>query len=162
MKITAADWRAGKLTLTTSDPEAIRFAHGFEEGDYSLSKSKKKRSLDSNAYLWVLIDKLAAVTGLPKSGIYRNAVLEIGGNCETVLVKEEAADALCEGWKHNGIGWPTEIDYSTVPGMVTVRLYYGSSTYDRATMSRLIDYVIEDCRALGIETLPPHKLAAMM
>lgn len=158
MKITAAEWRAGKLTLTTSDPEAVRFAHGFEAGDYSLAKAKRKRSNDSNSYLWILLDKLAAVTGIPKTEIYRRAVKEIGGNSTVLLVRSDAADDFCQGWEHNGIGWPTEREPSSRPGYDLVIAYYGSSTYDSATMSRLINLVIQDAKALGIETMTPQEL----
>ena len=162
MRITAAEWRAGTLTLTTSDPEAVRFAYGFEEGDYSLSKAKKRRSLDANAYFFVLVDKIAHVTGIPKTEIYRQAVREIGGNGDLVSVREDAADAFCSAWERNGLGWQTERFPSAVPGTVNVMCYYGSSTYDSATMSRLIDYVVQDAKSLDIETLPPEKLDAMM
>lgn len=162
MKIDSAKWSTGTLALQTSDPEAVRFAIGFEAGEYDIRKSKKRRSLDANAYLWVLLDKLAAKTGVPKTEIYRNAVRDIGGNSDTVCVLEKAADALCSGWERNGLGWQTERFESKLPGCINVTLYYGSSTYDTATMSRLIDSVIEDCKALEIETLPPDKLAAMV
>ena len=89
MRITAAEWRAGKLTLTTSDPEAVRFAYGFEEGDYSLSKAKKRRSLDSNAYAWTLIGKLAEVMHLGREEIYRNAIRDIGGNSNEFIDSQQ-------------------------------------------------------------------------
>ena len=162
MKIDAATWSAGKLTLTTSDPEAVRFAIGFEPGEYQIGKAKKKRSLDANAYFFVLADKIAAVTGVPKSEVYRNAVREIGGNSDTVCVMEKAADALCDGWERNGLGWQTERFPSKLPGCVNVILYYGSSTYDTATMSRLISNVQEDARALGIEVEPEDKVNALL
>ena len=39
--------------------------------------------------------------------------------------------------------------------------YYGSSDFDRREMSALIDNCIQDCKALGIETLTPDKLALL-
>ena len=51
---------------------------------------------------------------------------------------------------------------SKLEGCTNVILYYGSSTYDTAQMARLIDLIVQDCRALGVETLPPYKLAAMV
>ena len=162
MRITEAKWSAGQLVLTTSDPEALRFAISFEPGDYSIAKSKKKRSLDANAYLFHLADKIAAATGIPKTEVYRNAIREIGGNCDTVCVMEKAADALCAGWERNGLGWQTERFPSKIKGCVNVTLYYGSSTYDTATMQRLIQNVQEDARALGIETEPEEKVRALL
>ena len=46
--------------------------------------------------------------------------------------------------------------------MMNVTLYYGSSTYDTEQMSRLIDNVVQDCKALDIETETPERLAMMM
>ena len=51
---------------------------------------------------------------------------------------------------------------SKLPGCVNVVLYYGSSTFDRTQMQRFLENIIEDCTAVGIEVLPPEKLAAMM
>ena len=158
MRITDAKWSAGTLTLQTADPEAIRFALSFIEGDYTITKAKKKRSLDANAYFFVLADKIAAATGIPKTEVYRHAIKEIGGNSDTVCVMEKAADALCDGWERNGLGWQTERLPSKIKGCVNVVLYYGSSTYDQQTMKRLIDNVIQDAKALGIETMTPQEL----
>lgn len=60
------------------------------------------------------------------------------------------------------MGWPTEIMPSKLPGCTTVIAWYGSSTYDTRQMSALIDHLVQDCRALDIETLPPDKLAALL
>lgn len=133
-----------------------------KEYDVEIKQHREKRSLDSNAYAWVLIDRLAAKTGVPKTLIYRSYIREIGGNSETVCVQDEAAEKLRYGWEHNGLGWLTDSTRSKIPGCTNVILYYGSSTYDTEQMSRLIDMIVQDCREQGIETLPPHKLAAMM
>ena len=45
------------------------------------------------------------------------------------------------------------------------RWYYqikGSSEYNTAEMSRLIDGIVSECKELGIETLPPEELKRMM
>ena len=36
--------------------------------------------------------------------------------------------------------------------------YRGSSVYDNAQMSRLIENIVQDCKAVGIETLTPSEL----
>ena len=46
-------------------------------------------------------------------------------------------------------------------GCRNLMAYHGSSTYDTAQMSRLIDSLVQDCRQLDIETLPPEKLALL-
>jgi hypothetical protein len=129
--------------------------------DLQVKEHREKRSLDANAYAWVLMDKLAEATHIPKEDIYREAIRNIGGNTETVCVKAAAAEKMRSCWSRNGLGWLTDTLDSKLPGCVNVVLYYGSSTYDREQMSRLIDNLVADCKALGIETLPPEKLSAM-
>ena len=40
-------------------------------------------------------------------------------------------------------------------------LYYGSSTYDSKQMARLIDNIVQDCKAVGVETATPQELARL-
>lgn len=120
-----------------------------------------RRSLDANAYCWVLLDKLAEKTGVPKSDIYRNLIREIGGNNDTVCCVERAVDKLCDSWRKNGMGWQAEVGDSKLDGCKTVTLYYGSSTYDTRQMSRLIDLVVQECQQQGIETKTPRELALL-
>lgn len=124
----------------------------------TIKEQKRRRSLDANAYAWVLLDKLAERLREPKEDIYRGYIREIGGNSEIVCVRSEAAEQLCEGWAHNGIGWQAETMPSKLAGCTNVVLYYGSSTYDTAQMSRLIDLIVQDCKALGIETKDQDEL----
>ena len=162
MRLNAATYEGGRLILETADAEARRFIYDFKPGDYQLRRSGKKRSLDANAYAWVLMDKLAQATGYSKTEIYRNAVREIGGNTETLCMRTEAVARFRAAWEANGLGWPTEIMPSKLPGCTTVIAWYGSSTYDTRQMSALIDHLVQDCRALDIETLPPDKLAVLL
>ena len=129
----------------------------------TIDKVRKKRSLDANAYFWVLADKLATAQGLPgTTEIYRHYIKEIGGNREFVCVRSEAADKLCAGWERGGLGWLTERFPSKVAGCVNVILFYGSSTYDTAQMSRLIELAVQDCEAIGIDVATPAERALLL
>ena len=150
------------LLLEVPMRDAARVAYQFQAGEYELRKAKQHRSLDANAYAWVLIDKLASALGLPKHEVYRNTIRDIGGVSTTVCVKEEAADTLMRKWIGKGLGWQAEAFPSKLPGCVNVLLHYGSSAYDTRQMSELVDKLIQDCKALGIETMPPDKLAALL
>lgn len=121
--------------------------------DISIKKAANKRSKDANALAWVLIDKIAEKTRIPKKEVYRNAIREIGGVSEMVCVQDKAVERLRSGWEKNGIGWQTEVAPSKLPGCTNVVLYYGSSTYDTAQMSRLLDLIIQECEQQGIATL---------
>lgn len=168
MKLTFTDAKISNdggvwLCLKVNEPAPARAFVIEHSGPYDceIKKHREKRSLDANAYLWTLLDKLAQATRIPKTEIYRKAIKEIGGVSDTVCVQQKAVERLVSGWECNGIGWFTERSESRLEGCVNVTLYYGSSVYDVHQMSRLIDYVVQDCKALGIETLPPDKLAAM-
>lgn len=155
----------GELCLKVKNPPAARqFVISMKQRTYTceVKEQHKKRSLDANAYFWVLADKLAEATRISKEDIYRHAIREIGGNSTTVCVRDMAAEKLCQGWEKNGLGWLADTFPSKLPGCVNVTLYYGSSTYDTKQMSRLIDNIVQDCQAVGIETLTPDKLALLV
>ena len=149
--------RDGKEWIVTfSTPENFSEAYDELVGDevsIEIRKARKQRSLDANAYCWVLIDKIAEKTGLRKVDVYRNAIREIGGVSDTICVMDKAVDRLRVGWEKNGIGWQTETMPSKVSGCTNVILYYGSSSYDSRQMASLIDSLIQDAEALGIPTI---------
>ena len=99
---------------------------------------------------------------MPKDEIYMNAVKQVGGNYEVVCVKDEAVDKLCDGWRRNGIGWQTDTMPSKIDGCTNAILYYGSSTYDTASMSRLINIIVDDCKAVNIDVRTPDEIASML
>lgn len=73
-------------------------------------------------------------------------------------VMDKAVDKLRSAWEKNGLGWQAETFDSKLDGCTNAVLYYGSSAYDKAQMARLIDNIVQDCKAVGIETLTPEQL----
>ena len=131
--------------------------------DLTVKEHREKRSLDANAYAWVLIGKLADAMRIPPTIVYKNAIQNIGGNYEVIPIREEAVEKFKEVWTNQGLGWPcVDMGPSKIEGYRNLRAYYGSSTYDTRQMSILIDALIQDCKALDIETLSEEKLSAMM
>jgi hypothetical protein len=127
-----------------------------------IGRHKQKRSLDANAYCWVLIGKIAEKMNIPKTDVYRLAIREIGGNSDTVCVQDKAVDSLRSGWQRNGIGWITDTIPSKLEGCTNVVLYYGSSTYDTAQMSRLINLLVTEAQNLGVETKSKYELESLL
>jgi hypothetical protein len=162
MKITGAHWSGGELHLKTSDPEAVRFAMGFKEGDYTLQKARKPRSLDANGLAWTLIDKIAEACRLGKDEVYRNTIRDVGGNTSFPLVRLDAYDELRRTWEAKGLGWQCELMPSQVPGYVTACLTYGSSAFDTKQMSVFIDRLIQDCQALEIPTPADERIESLL
>lgn len=141
-------------------------AAGLPELSIQAEKKRKKRSLDANDYLWVLCTRIAeklqdGKTMVTKEEVYRRHI-EAVGKYEPLAIAENAVERFSMVWQRNGTGWLTKVIDSKLNGCKKVFAYYGSSVYDTKEMSRLIDSVIEDCRALGIETMPPRELDAML
>ena len=163
----SVDFSSGKSILTLEVNEKNDFKllvdemRNKEKLSIEIKPYRKKRSLDANAYFFVLADKLAEKLNTTKEEVYRNAIKEIGGVSETVCVQDQAVDRLCESWRRNGIGWQTDTFPSKIVGCTNVILYYGSSCYNSAQMNRLLVLIILDCHEHGIPTDTPEEIARM-
>ena len=123
-----------------------------------IKKAARKRSRDANAMCWALCADIgnAMRPPVPKEEIYRMAIRDVG-EYEPLPIKAEAVETFQNRWAAKGTGWFAEvIDDSKLPGYKLVFAYYGSSTYDTATMSRLIDLLVQDCRNMGL-AIPASK-----
>lgn len=159
LQIDAARREGTTLILTTKD--AARFMYHFHPGLYAIDKAKKKRSLDANAYLWVLVGKIAAAVGIPTDEVYRNAIRD-AGEFTPLPIRADAVEEFSRVWGTKGTGWFVDIlDDSKLPGYKLVRAYNGSSSYDTKQMSRLIDYVVQDAKSLDIETMTERELSLL-
>ena len=128
-----------------------------------IKKASKHRSLSANNYAWVLIDKIAEVTGKTTTEVYRNAIMEIGGVSDYYGMKEEAYEAFCEIWTAGHLGRQVEIiPGSAKPGWINVRAWKGSSDFDSAQMARLIDSLIQEAEQQGIPTVPDKEVERMV
>lgn len=157
--------RDGNWVISISTPED--FSETFDalfDKDISIEikQLRKRRSLDANAYAWVLIDQIAQRTGIKKTEVYRNAIREIGGVSTIVCVQNVAVDRLRENWQRNGLGWQTDTMPSKFEGCTCVVLYYGSSSYDSKQMAQLIDSLIQDAESLGIATLTDAQIGGLV
>jgi hypothetical protein len=149
--------------------EYLRSVMGFIRGkkdkfyDLIIKEHRKKRSLDANAYCWVLIGKIADALRITPNEVYLEAIRGIGGNYEIIPIKAEATEKFRKAWSAQGIGWPCDDlgPCRDLNGYHYLRAFYGSSTFDTRQMSILIDNLIQDCEALGVETWPPEKLALL-
>lgn len=143
-----------RVTIETTDDFRDEYDRLHEkEISAEIKEYRKPRSLDANAYAWVLIDKLAEHLQLTKTEVYQELIRNIGGVSRTVCCVNDAVDVLCEGWKHNGLGWFTETFPSKIEGCTNIIFYFGSSSYDSKQMSALIDAAVEECKQYGIETM---------
>lgn len=132
--------------------------------DFEIKKHRERRSLDANSYCWVLCGKIADKLAdddvkNTQEGVYRAAIREIGVYKDFPNMSPDDAKTIRTAWGMLGTGWVTEqVDYSHDGKFVTIRCYYGSSTYNTKQMSRLIDNLVQDCEALGIPTETPEEI----
>ena len=155
-----------QLTLEVNElndfKQLVDDMNGCEKLSIEIKPFRARRSLDANAYSWVLLDKLSEKLGIPKEELYREYIRNIGGVSETICVKDNAVDKLREAWQGRGIGWQTETFPSKIDGCTNVILYYGSSTYDSTQMKRLLDLIRQDCAEQGIEYKTPDEIANLL
>ena len=161
------EYRSGARISFAIPPDQLLhaklLADELREGEISLEckKWRNRRSLDANAYMWTLVDKIAQKTRQKPVDVYRHAIKEIPGNSTLVCVQDKAKDVLQQQWQAKGLGWQTEELKSKIEGCTNIVLYYGSSVYTTTQMSLLIDSIVEEAKALGIETLTPYELEGM-
>ena len=122
---------------------------------------RKRRSLDANSYCWVLCQKLAEKIGGTKEDIYKEAIRK-AGQFDFVAVTDSATEQFLKAWQSKGLGWYAEALESKIEGCKKIMVYYGSSVYDSKEMAHLIEYIISECKELGIETMTPTEISRMM
>ena len=126
-----------------------------------IKEHKQKRSLNANSYLWLLLDRLAIEMSADgqiytQEELYRKYIKEAGLR-QDITLAPNVAKTFKHLWCNYGVGWFTE-DVDTVSENHTIRFYYGSSCYKSKQMARLIDSIVQDCEALGIETKTPEEI----
>lgn len=167
------DIRSNEFLLTFAVKVIPSWVDKFLDGSdlaISLKKWREKRSLDANAYYWVLVSKISEALGQGQSYVH-NALLREYGTLEMIdgrlvptYIKdtEEAIDIVfSDEYRHLK---PTSKTVTAKNGDV-LRMWYeikGSSKYDTKEMSTLINGAVQEAEDLGIETLPPEKLERMM
>ena len=126
--------------------------------DVAIKQYREKRSLSANAYAWVLINKLADAMEQSDIDVYRSHIKDMGVYRD-VEINADAEKTLIKVWQDHGLGWCAErVDFGKTEDKVILRLWYGSSAYNSKQMSRFIEGIVQDCKALGIETLPQAEI----
>ncbi len=144
--------------VTRDNPVSMYYRLKDHEVSVEIKRATKPRSLDANAFCWALCSDIgkAITPPVPKEEIYRKAIREVG-EYEPLPIKAEAVETFQRRWSSKGTGWFAEvIDDSKLPGYKLVFAYYGSSTYDTAAMSKLIDYLVDEAQQMDL-SIPASK-----
>ena len=135
------------------------------EKDYMVKSEpvKRKRSLNSNAYAWVLMTEIANVLRSDKDEIYVEMLKRYGqiaedkdGNKIVFSVRSDIdATSFYKYLERIGTGTVNGTEFTHY------RALKGSSEFDTHEMSIFIDGIVSEAKNLGIETLPPDEVARM-
>lgn len=124
-----------------------------KENTYSfeVSKLSKRKTLDQNAYLWVLCDRIAERIHTTKEDVYKGVIRGVGTH-DILCIQNRAVERFCDNWSRKGLGWFCERTDSKIDGCTNVICYYGTSCYSRDEMTRVIDEIVGEAKQLGIST----------
>lgn len=149
---------------------------GFLMGDgidkevlWDISKHKEKRSLNSNGYYWQLLEKIAVKTHTSKAELHNInlrhlGLVELVGDKPVYILlpdtEKAERDTLLASTYHLAPRRETKMgtDGKNYRWYVMLR---GSSDMNVQEMSALVDFAVQDAKALGIETLTPAQLEQM-
>lgn len=148
------------LTLPAPSAEARRLVYKFKPGNWEIARKAKKRSLDANAYCWVLCDKIACAAGTTKEEVYRDAILHRGAFFDCHFDHAQFKQ-FAKTWEAQGIGNQVQI-VDNNPAYLEVHAYFGSSMYDSAQMAKLIDFLVQTAKDMDIETMPEEELKSLL
>ena len=160
----------GKLAITLEssgiDVNEIFMLSQADKLDVEIKQHKDKRSLDANAYYWLLVGKIRKITGDSNNRIH-NMMLDRYGELERMPDGTLIPFCIRDDIDHLEFPYPhlKPTQKTLSKGDKLYRWYYqikGSSEYNTAEMSHLIDGIVSECKEMGIETLPPEELERMM
>lgn len=160
--------RTSTITVEVEGPLPEGMETSLQGVDLKLTlvKYRKKRSLDANAYYWVLVTQIAEALKIGKVEAHNQLLSDYGqldmqdGQVVSVMLRED-------------IDWrrlaelhlrPTSKVITNSKG-TTFRCYFvcrGSHTYDTKEMSVLINGTVSEAKELGIETLTPAEIQRML
>ena len=138
--------------------------------DMEVKQHRKRRSLDANAYYWVLITKAAKRLRISNNRAHnlmlrRYGALEVIDGQVVYLVLpdiDEAEERALESETYH-IRPTSQVKIGKDGKQYrTYIMLKGSSEYDTAEMSRLINGIVDECKEMGIETMPPDQLEALL
>lgn len=126
--------------------------------EVTVEKYSESRTLKANAYLWVLVTKIANALRESKEDIYLD-MLKSYGQGGAVSVEERFAQDFERTYKYREY-----LGASMLNGKLFnhYRFWVGSSEYTREEFSILLDGVVQEAKNLGIEVKSPEEIESIM
>ena len=155
-----------KITLLLNERDCLNSIENLKDDKLTIDikKWRKKRSLDANKYFWELLQKVCNYKNINTIEDYKRRVKELGIFKQFKIMAQDVK-TFEKIWTDRGIAWFCEIVDTDYIGNIEFRIinaYYGSSSYNSKQMSRLIDNLVQDCKAVGIETKPQAEINSLL
>ena len=119
---------------------------------------RKGRSLSANALFWHCVDEIAKALRRDRWSVYLS-LLKDYGKSTYICVKPNMVESVKKQWREC-----MELGIVKVNGKpaIQMQVFFGSSTYDTAEMSRLIDGTIDEMRELDLPLPIPTEVTAAL
>ena len=117
---------------------------------YSLEikEPRDKRSLNQNALFWVIVGDIAKDVGMTDEEVYPKIVERTGTNFEVITAIREAIPRLKETFRAV-VELPMLEDKEG--GLVDLKVFFGSSKFNKKEMSELIEKALYYAEQVGID-----------
>lgn len=132
-----------------------------KDQEFEIKEIKRKRSLNCNAYAWVLIGQIADLIGRTKEDVYRDYIKN-KGIYRVITIDSKAVPTFQKIWSERGLGWLCETMETKIEGLTDVIAYYGTSSYNTKQMANFVDYVVQEAKQLGIPTKEDIEIERMV
>lgn len=119
---------------------------------YQIKEYKQKRSLNANAYMWVLINEIANKVRLSKEEVYLNMLKNYGQSTIVSLLSDIDYNGFFKYYEVIGTSVLNNKEFTHI------KILKGSSEYNTLEMSILIDGVVQECTNLGIPTISDEEI----
>lgn len=139
-----------KETLIRNLPDIESQLQPGKTYDVEIKLHREKRSKDANAFLWALLGKMAGVLKSTNDDLYLESLRRYG---QSFLVKVRSSE-LESAMREFKYCEPFEQWSDPKGDTAYIKVFRGSSTYDTKEFSRLLDGVIDEAKAIGIDTDP--------
>lgn len=152
------------VLLDTKEIEIVEQLKNENKLNVELKKYREKRSLNANNYFWKLLQELCDLADIETIEEYKRRVKQLG-IFKRLKIMTEDVKTVEKIWTDRGIAWFCEIadtEYIGDTEFKIINAYYGSSSFNTKQMSRLINDLVQDCQAYGIETKTPAEIESLL
>lgn len=156
--------------ITGTPNDLVLFLMGADrEQLYDLTEHKEKRSINQNSYYWALLGKVAQKTRVSSAEIHNRNLRDLGlvlridgGVVPVYLPDNDESEQIALKAETYHLKPTSETNEGKCGKLFRCYVMLrGSSSFNTEEMTALLDLMIQEAQAVGVETLTPAELARM-